>query len=158
MLKPNLLLAVTPTGSKPARFKLKIIMPVVIGKITTAKNINISINWYAFVSMRIFDSYPSLSCHMQLYCGTREYLFEVWNKWVAVSTLRRGSGLTLHFDKLSVSSLSREAGLSAAVWVKDVLDIEIGMKHPCFNPQSPLFFITPPRVMGVSPAILPERG
>jgi len=44
MLKPNLLLAVTPTGSKPARFKLKIITPVVIGKITTAKNINISIN------------------------------------------------------------------------------------------------------------------
>jgi hypothetical protein len=50
----NLLLTVVPTRLKPARFKLKIIMPVVIGKITTAKNINISITQKAFSIMRIF--------------------------------------------------------------------------------------------------------
>jgi len=48
----------------------------------------------------------------------------------------KGSRLTLHFDKLSVPSLSRETGLDAAEWVKDVLDIEIGLKYLLLQPQA----------------------
>ena len=47
-----------------------------------------------------------------------------------------GTGRALHIKKLRVPSLSREAGLSAAEWVKDVLDMEIGLKHPLLRPES----------------------
>ena len=67
---------------------------------------------------------------MRLYCGTRENLLEVWNKRVVVSTLR----LTLRV--YPSTSRPESCGLDAVEWVKDVLDMEIGSKHPLLQPQA----------------------